>query len=95
VTLSDATSGATIYYTTNGTAPTTSSTQYTGPITVSSTETLEAIAVTTGDTTSAVGFAAYTINSIGVGASMTCLPLQSVPGEPGVLQTACTINLNQ
>ena len=61
VTISDATSGAAIYYTTNGTTPTTSSTRYTGPITVSSTETLEAIAVATGDTNSAVASATYTI----------------------------------
>ncbi len=93
VTISGATSGATIYYTTNGSTPTTSSTQYTGPITVSSTEMIEAVAVDTGDSNSPVASAAYTITSMGVGSSMTCLPLQSVPGSPGTLQTACTIVL--
>jgi N-acetylneuraminic acid mutarotase len=63
VTISDATTGATIYYTTNGTTPTTSSTLYSGPIPVSSTETLEAIATASGYTTSAVATATYTINN--------------------------------
>ncbi len=61
MTISDATSDATIYYTTNGTTPTTSSTEYSGPITVSSTETLKAIAAATGDDNSAVASAAYNI----------------------------------
>jgi hypothetical protein len=62
VTVSSATPSATIYYTTNGTTPTTGSAVYSGPITVSSTETLQAIAVATGYSTSATGSAAYIIN---------------------------------
>jgi hypothetical protein len=62
VTISDSTAGGTIYYTTNGTTPTTSSTKYSGAITVSSTETLQAIAVASGYTNSSVASAAYTIN---------------------------------
>ncbi|HEV2484205.1 MAG TPA: kelch repeat-containing protein [Terracidiphilus sp.] len=61
VTITDATSGATIYYTTNGTTPTTNSTVYNGPITVSSSETVEAIASASGNYSSAVAAATYTI----------------------------------
>jgi hypothetical protein len=48
VTLSDSTAGSTLYYTTDGTVPSTSSNPYTGPIAVSVTTTLQAIAVLQG-----------------------------------------------
>jgi hypothetical protein len=61
VTINDATAGATIYYTTDGTMPTAASTQYTGPITVNAPETLMASAIASGYTLSAVESALYTI----------------------------------
>jgi Chitobiase/beta-hexosaminidase C-terminal domain/Bacterial Ig-like domain (group 3) len=60
VTITDATSGAIIYYTVDGSTPTASSTKYTAPILVSSTKTIEAIAVS-GGVKSAVASATYTI----------------------------------
>jgi Chitobiase/beta-hexosaminidase C-terminal domain len=61
VTISTTTPSATIYYTTNGSTPTTSSQVYSGPITVSATETVQAIAVASGYSTSTVNSAVYTI----------------------------------
>ena len=61
VAMFDTTSGATIYYTTSGTTPTTASTKYSGAITVGKTETIEAIAVSTGHSQSAVATAMYQI----------------------------------
>jgi RHS repeat-associated protein len=62
VTISDSTAGATIYYTTDGSTPTTSSTKYTAAITVTTTETIEAIAAASGYTNSVVASAVYTMN---------------------------------
>jgi hypothetical protein len=73
VTISDATAGATIYYTTNGTTPTAASNPYTGPITVSASETIQAIAIASGNSNSAVGSAVFTINA-GQTASPTFTP---------------------
>ena len=64
VSLADGTPGATIYYTVNGTVPTTNSTPYTGPITVSATETINALAVAPNYAVSAVATATYTFPAI-------------------------------
>jgi hypothetical protein len=61
VSISCSTVGATIYYTTNGTTPTTGSTVYSSPISVTSTKTLNAIAAKAGMTNSLVGSSIYTI----------------------------------
>jgi predicted outer membrane repeat protein len=61
ITISDSLAGTTIYYTMNGTTPSTSSTKYTGPITISSNATIKAIAYKSGYTQSAVATATYTI----------------------------------
>ena len=65
VTIADTTPGATIYYTTNGTTPTTSSAVYSSAIPVSASTTLEAMAVAPGYTQSALATAAYVIQSSG------------------------------
>ena len=85
--LSDATSGATIYYTTDGSAPTTGSTTYTGAIRVDVSETIQAIAVATGDTNSATASAIYTIN-------MTVAPSPVFSVQAGTYSSPQTVTLS-
>ena len=61
VTLQTATSGASIYYTTNGSTPTQSSTLYTGPMTLTSSATIKAAAFKSGSNPSAVASASFTV----------------------------------
>jgi uncharacterized repeat protein (TIGR03803 family) len=61
VTVTDATAGVTIYYTTNGFEPNASSTRYTGPITLSESGLVKAIAYNAVNAQSETATAAYTI----------------------------------
>jgi hypothetical protein len=68
VSLLDATAGASIYYTTNGTTPTVTPSELyspTAPINVSSNTTIEAIAVASGYLNSAVASGTYVISTSG------------------------------
>jgi len=63
VTLSSTTSGATIHYTTDGSAPSASSPAYTNPFAVTSTTTVKAIALKSGIPTSAISTGVYSIGA--------------------------------
>ena len=63
VTLTSATSDATIYYTTDGSTPTSKSTKYTAAISVAASETIKAIAVKNGLIPSDVMSETYTITA--------------------------------
>ncbi len=67
VTIISSTEGATIYYTTNGTDPTTSSTPYTGPFSISNETTVKAIAVKSGYDNSDVASAEYITSGVSGG----------------------------
>jgi hypothetical protein len=71
VALSSGTSDAVIYYTTDGTTPSAGSTQYSAPVSVGTSETLEAIAISPTVGTSVVENAAYVIQGSTSGAGIT------------------------
>ena len=74
VSLATTTAGAKIYYTTNGTTPSTSSTQYTGAFTLSNTATVKALAVASGYNKSSVASATFTKSTTPTAATPTISP---------------------
>jgi len=65
VSIADATPGAAIFYTTDGSTPSTNSSVYGGPIPVSGNQVINAIALAPGYSASQVGSAAYVIQTTG------------------------------
>jgi MYXO-CTERM domain-containing protein len=63
IALSDVTPNATIYYTTDGSMPTSASAVYSGPIHIAANETVRAIAAGGGYASSSVSSASYTMGS--------------------------------
>lgn len=92
VSLSTATSGASIYYTIDGSIPTSASSLYTVPVTISKTSTIKAIAIKSGMEDSYVNKSTYMIGeampqaSINIGATfnnwdLTATPMKNTDGN--------------
>ena len=93
VTIGDATAGANLYYTTDGSVPTSGSALYVGPVTVSQGETLSAIAIAPGFTNSGVASAAYTIGAGGGGGEPAAAPPTFSP-TAGIYTSVQTVTIS-
>jgi hypothetical protein len=83
VKIRDNTRGAVIYYTTDGWTPTADSTRYTGPVTIDSTTTLQAIAIAPGERRSRVAAAVYSVSVSTPGKSAEAAILVTSPDSSG------------
>jgi Chitobiase/beta-hexosaminidase C-terminal domain/FG-GAP-like repeat len=91
VSIADATPNTVIYYTTDGSTPTADSTQYSGTIAVSNTETLKAIAYASGYKPSGVAAATYTIDPALIAPTVGVTPSSSSITTAQSLSVAVTV----
>lgn len=89
VTITDTLAGAAIYYTTDGSTPTLSSTPYTAPfaLTTTGSATINAIAIATGYSLSTVATASYTVSATAANFTASAAPstVTVSPGAPGIV----------
>ena len=91
ISLSTNTAGASIYYTTNGSDPTTSSTLYTGSFNLAATATVKAKAVKSGMADSVIASASFTISSSSGFPSPIPSPSPSPSVAAGVYNVTATV----
>lgn len=93
VSLKDATSGVSIYYTLDGTTPTASSKLYSSPIMVSSTTTLKAVAIDSSGNSSSVLSVLYTISQSGTTPTSLTIPTPTASIPSGSYRTPLIVTL--
>lgn len=98
ITIADATPGAKIYYTADGTAPTAASTLYSGPFVITTSQTISAVAIAAGYRASAVASQAYVIRILmPVGLAFVSQPVNTATGvviAPPVTVAVVDVNGN-
>jgi Chitobiase/beta-hexosaminidase C-terminal domain len=89
--LKDSTRGAVIYYTMDGWTPTADSNRYIGPITIDSTTTVQAIAISPYGGRSRIATALYTLNGVPPTApvAQTVVAVSAPPRSPPRLRNSC------
>jgi hypothetical protein len=95
VKIRESTRGAVVYYTTDGWTPTTTSMRYSGPITITSTTTLQAIAVAPEMPRSRIASAVYNVDlpSGRSAAAPAVVAIAPSPAKPGVLPKGTAVPL--
>lgn len=94
VTIADTLAGAAVYYTTDGSTPTVSSTPYTAPFTLTTpgSATVNAIAIAPGYALSAVATATFTVSATAANFTAAAAPaaVTVAPGSPGIVDITVT-----